>query len=183
MRRTATIGLGVLLGALCLRPVDPVHAAGELQGRELPPARDLETGLESLLGRLLGGGGGQPSAGRIESAVVTEDGDSRLTVAVTCSAGLEGRRVRGELIGRDRRSQRQFRTEPVRLEAGAREVQLSFEPAGGVDAGELGDSAFLRVSVDGGGPDSTRVFVLNKSWQAGGSGGSGYVSGASTIRI
>ena len=99
--------------------------------------------------------------------MVTEDSDSRLTVAVTCSAGLEGRRLRGELIGRDRRSQRQFRTEPVRLENGAREVQISFVPSG-VAAGELADSAYLRVSVDGGAPDQKRVFVLNKSWQGGG---------------
>src|SRR5262245_21812812 len=115
MRRTAVLGVGELLGAVCLHSIEPVRAAGELQGRELSPARDLETGLESLLGRLLGGGGGgQPSGGRIESAVVTEDGDARLTVAITCSTGLEGRRMRGELIGRDHRSQRQFRTEPVR---------------------------------------------------------------------
>jgi hypothetical protein len=182
MRRTAILGIGVLLGALCIRSIEPVQAAGELQGRELAPARDLETGLESLLGRLLGGGGGQPSSsGRIESATVTEDSDTRLTVAIACSAGLEGRRVRGELVGRDRRGQRQFRTDPARLEAGAREVQISFEPAGGA-AGDLADSAFLRVSVDGGGPNLTRVFVLNKSW-GGGTGGSGYSPGASTIRI
>jgi hypothetical protein len=181
MRRMAMVGVaGVLLGAWCLRAPEPVRAAGELQGRELAPARDLETGLESLLGHLLGGG--QPSsAGRIESAVVTEDSDSRLTVAVTCSAGLEGRRLRGELIGRDRRTQRQFRTEPVRVEDGAREVQISFAPASGVAGGELADSAFLRVSVDGGGPELKRVFVLNKSWQGGGASGSGPI--ASVVRI
>jgi hypothetical protein len=179
VRRAVLAGAaGVLLTIGHAGRAVPVRAAGELQGRELAPATDLETGLESLLGHLLGGQS-PPAAGRIESAVVTEDGDSRLTVTVACSAGLEGRRVRGELIGRDRRSQRQIRTEPARLEAGMREVQLTFEPASG--AVDLAESAFLRVSVDGGGPGLSRVFVLNKSWQGGSDSGDG--SGPSLVRV
>ena len=172
----------VWLGVWCIHGAVPVRASGELQGRELTPARDLETSLDTILGQLLGGGGQPPSAGRIESVVVTEDGPARLTVSITCSAGLEGRRLRGELIGRDRRTQhQQFRTAPARVEGGAREVQISFEPVESVAAAALADSAFLRVSVDGGGPDLKRVFVLNKVWQGSGTPVSG--SGASVVRV
>lgn len=179
MRQAAVVVMGVLLGTWCLRAT-PARAAGELQGRELEPAQDLQIGLETLLGHLLGGHK-PPSAGRIESAVVTEDGDTRLAVRVTCSAGLEGRRLRGELLGRDRRTQRQFRTEPARLEGGAREVELTFELADGVAAGEMPDSAYLRVSVDGGGPEQKRAFTLNKSWQS--TGGPGYGHAPALVRI
>jgi hypothetical protein len=179
-RTVAALAGGVLLSVWCLRAPAPVRAAGELQGRELAPARDLETGIESLLGRLLGGRGQPAPTGRIEGAVVTEDSPGRLTVSVTCSAGLEGRRLRGELIGRDRRTQRQFRTAPVRLEGGAREAEISFEPEGADIAG-LAASAFFRVSVDGGGPELKRVFVLNKSWQGG--GGPGPFSSATVVRV
>src|SRR5438093_2026106 len=189
MRAKTRAALGsvaaVWLGAWCLQALSPVQAAGELQGRELMPARDLqmglESGLETLLGRLLGGGQAPPPAGRIESVVVTEDAPARLTVSVTCSAGLEGRRLRGELIGRDRRSQRQFRTAPARLEAGVREAELSFEAAGGAADGEPADSAYLRVSVDGGGPSLSRVYVLGKSWGAGSGADAG--PGASLVKV
>ena len=181
--RAVVVGLAAAwLGAWYLRPPATVRAAGELQGRELTPARDLqtglETGLETLLGKLLGGGSPAPSAGRIESVIVTEDAPARLTVSVIGSAALEGRRVRGELIGRDRRGQRQFRTAPARLEAGSREARITFEPRDGIGGDELADSAYLRISVDGAGPG--RVYELNKTWQEG--GGPAYTSGG-VVRV
>lgn len=175
----ATVG-GLLLAALGVQHAVPVRAGGELQGRQLAPARDLETGLEALIGGLLGGGQ-QPPPGRIESVVVTEDGDSRLTVLVSCSTGLEGRRLRGELLGRDRRVQRQFRTQPVRLEGGAREAEISFELADVAGAG-VPESAYLRVSVDGGGPALKRLYVLDKAWQPG-SGATGSTRGSSFVTV
>ena len=175
----AAVG-AVVLGAWCLGPQRVVQAGGGLEGRELRPARDLEGGLESLLGELLGGRGHQEPAGRIEGAVVTEDAAGRLTVTVSCSEGLDGRRVRGELLGRDKRVQRQFRPAQSRLEDGGREAALSFEPEGALPEEPALVSAYLRVSVDGSGV-ARRVFELGKTWGEGSGGGASV--GAALVRV
>jgi hypothetical protein len=171
MKRGALVAVGgALLAAFTLHHAVPARAAGDLQGQVLQPARDLQSGLEVLIGGILGGGGQQPPPGRIDSVVVTEDAADRLTVALTCSGNLEGRRVRGELLGSDHRSQKPFPPALVRLDSGRCEADLSFAPSGG--ASELPASAYLRVSVDGGGAGLSRVYKLGKVWGVGSSSGS-----------
>lgn len=181
MTRTVLTAVGgVLLAAFCLHVSQPARADGDLQGRELRPARDLDSGLDAVLGELLGGR--KPPVGRIESVVVTEDRGDRLTVSVTCSGELDGRWVRGELQTKDHRSQRQLRRVQARLEDGGRTAELTFEPTGGVSE-DLRESAYLRVEVEGGGVQN-RTFTLGKVWGAeSGSGDTGPARGATLVQV
>ena len=142
----------------------------------LRPARDLETGIEAVIGGLLGGHQkDQPPPGSIGSVVVAEDAPQRLTISVECTGNLQGRQFRGELLDGDHRYQRQFRTAPVRVEGDRCAADLTFEPKNGGAGGDLPVSEYVRVSVDGGGPALKRLFTLGKAW-----GGSGGVDGSST---
>jgi hypothetical protein len=176
MKRIALGVSGIVVAAaLCLlQPA--VRAAGQLQGQVLRPARDLETGIEAVIGGLLGGHQkDQPPPGSIGSVVVAEDAPQRLTISVECTGNLQGRQFRGELLDGDHRYQRQFRTAPVRVEGDRCAADLTFEPKNGGAGGDLPVSEYVRVSVDGGGPALKRLFTLGKAW-----GGSGGVDGSST---
>ena len=182
MNRSALVMIGgAVAAALCLHN-PAARAAGELQGQVLRPARDVETGIEAVIGGLLGGKHQPPPPGSIGSATVTEDGPQRLTITVECTGDLQGRRFRGELLDAGHRYQRQFRTAPIRVEGDKCGVDLSFEPKDGAAGDALAVSEYVRVSVDGGGPALKRLFTLGKAW-GGGSSGGGSSAGLAYVKV
>jgi hypothetical protein len=107
-------------------------------------------------------------SGAIQTAVVTEDGATRLRVKVTCSA-LQGMRVWGYVRGTDERVQREIRNAPERIPPASSEVELLFELRDDVPSGVALDSAFLTIyaaPVGDAGARLAQSFRLVKRWQA-----------------
>jgi hypothetical protein len=164
-RRVSSLAIGLLAAFLAGFPFAPCRAQEprSLAGQELQPRNDLDP--KSILGQLLlsGGGGG---GGKVEKVVVREDGERRLAITVTVSK-LDGRQVVGELLSSKRQRQRQFRSAPVTLEAGATQAELTFEPDETVPENTPVDSPYLRLSVMRPGvpvAELERVYKLDKRW-------------------
>lgn len=135
-------------------------APGALEGKTLPLADDVRSGLESVAGSLLGG----ELKGQVTRAVVEEDSPRRLAVRVSYE-GLQGGRLWGELLNSDRRRQAGVvNAEAVSIPDAAGELVLTFESEPGVTPPA---SALLRVSVSAPGRRTaghTRLFRLGKEW-------------------
>jgi hypothetical protein len=132
-----------------------------LQGKALTPAGDLGSGVQSVLGGLLG------TAGTLDAVVVTDDREQRLVVSVDYK-DWPGRQIQGELRDRDRKSQPWFGLPTAALAAGAGQVELVFAMGPDAPKGTALESAHLRLRVLRPGlplPEIERSFVLRKKWQ------------------
>ena len=149
------------LVAFALTASAGAQGPGGLEGQALRPADDLESGVQSLVGTLLGA-----TPGVIEKVVVTDDRPQRLVVAVTYR-GLAGHRLLGELRDRERHGRPELGRPAVTLDSADGVVELVFEPAPGAPAGAQFDIAFLRLRatrVDLPVVDLERSFRLAKSF-------------------
>ncbi len=167
----ASLALVLAMCSLAPVPARPAPAPGALEGRELPPADEVRSGLESLAGSLLGG----ELKGHVTRAVVDEDAPRRLVVRVSHD-GLLGARLWGELLNADRRRQAGVvMPEPASIAEGSGELTLTFESEPGVVPPP---SALLRVSVAAAGRRTasyTRLFRLGKEWSRTAASGEGFV--------
>lgn len=161
---------GSLALLLATSPVWAAGASGVLQGRELAPADEVRSGLESVAGSLLGG----ELKGQVTRAVVEEDAPRRLVVRIGFE-GLQGARLWGELLNADRRRQAGIAAgEPAYVPDGAGELVLTFESEPGITPTT---SALLRVSVAASGRRTaslTRLFRLGKEWTKPAASGEGF---------
>lgn len=150
---------------------DAAPAPGPLTGRELRTTRELQSGLESLAGSLLG----SDVRGDFTRVTVTEDSPRRLVIAVR-HRGFLGARLSGELMDSPRSRQAGIRgPEPVGLAGDDGEVELVFEPADGATPGR---SRVLRLSVTApqrSTPGFRRLYELGKDWTVPASAGSDFV--------
>jgi len=140
---------------------------GTLRGRELQPADGVGSLLESLIGSATGGGA--PSGGGIQKVIVSDDTDQAITLTVSY-AGLDGRRLSGEIVGDRRRTLREFRPATADLAAGSSQAELTFTFADGVPEGATIDAAYVRLTVarpDRPFPEATRTFRLPKRFRSG----------------
>ncbi len=138
------------------------RAPDGLQGQELRPAGDLESGVQTLVTGLLGG-----STGAIEKVVVTDDRAGRLAVAVTYR-GLAGHRLVGDLRDRNHHDQTELGEPAVALGDADGVAELVFAPGPAAPPGARFETAFLRLRAlrsDLPVADVDRAFRLSKSWE------------------
>jgi hypothetical protein len=129
-----------------------------LTGQELQPKSDDP---RSIFGEVLLGGGG-----KVEKVVVREDSERKLAVSIQVSK-LNGRQIVGELLGSDRRRQKQFRTTPATVGADSTQAEIVFEPDETVPENTPVDSVYLRLRVQRADlpvPELDRTYKLNKRW-------------------
>jgi hypothetical protein len=139
-----------------------------LRGRELQPADGIGSLIDTLIGSA-GGRGSASSAAGIQKVIVSDDTEQSITLVVSY-AGLDGRRLSGEIIGDRRRSLREFRPVTADLAAGSSQTELTFTFADGVPEGATIDAAYVRLTVmreDRPFPEVTRTFRLPKRFRAG----------------
>jgi hypothetical protein len=160
-RRLPMLALAVAVAGLA-----PAQPQTSLQGRELQLTSEGGSGLESLLGGLLGG----QAPGRIDRIVVLEEGPGHVSVALA-QTGLAGARITAEI--RDRRRDRIALIAPVTVQVppDESEVRLAFElRPQAADAGEI-ESGYLRLSIAF--PSRplpvTMSYMLPKTWSSAGS--------------
>lgn len=160
MPRPVSVLLALAASASLVCATHATPARAPLEGRDLAPADEVRSGLESVAGSLLGG----ELKGRVTRAVVDEDAPRRLSVRVS-HVGLQGARLWGELLDASRRRQSGIvMGEPVSIGEAEGELVLSFEAEPGAQPAV---SAMLRISVAAPGrrtASSMRVFRLGKEW-------------------
>lgn len=154
------LAAALILGLAAGGPLHLCHAQEprSLAGQELQPKSEDP---RSLFGEILLGGGG-----KVEKVVVREDSERKLAVSIQVSK-LNGRQIVGELLGSDRRKQKQFRSAPTTVGADATQAELVFEPDETVPENTPVDSVYLRLRVQRADlpvPELDRTYRLNKRW-------------------
>jgi hypothetical protein len=164
MRRGLRHALFVLLVLLTTSGFPTtLRATGELSGKTLTPASNVQTGLQTALGTLIAGS----LKGEITEAEVSEDQDRKVALTVRYT-GFEGAKIWVEAAGSDKKTQRSIRAGEPQVGTsppGDLEFTLSLDPS--TPEGTTIRTAYLRVCVsraDRATASYIRGFLLPKTW-------------------